>query len=168
MTDPKIAAFLHSPAGQHRLQSIVTTALAVGHAAQANPGACSVTVAGKTDDTQPGGMCCKQARQIHEIAFGLHDHSWQFAAATAHDTEQALIAAGRQLSGIVAGCVLCFNDGSVGHIVTYAGNNECVENTSDGSRGVPQRPGTKITPLSEIAAAHGGNTGRPYYAGLLV
>ena len=107
------------------------------------------------------------AREIVEGALNIPDHSWQFAAGSAHETEQKLKAAGRQLSGSIPGALGFYDDQTaggqeVGHVVVCLPGGARAENTS-GHRGNPSRPGTKITPAADVAASHGGAEGRWYW-----
>jgi len=165
-TSPVVKARIASPEGQALLARVVQFAQAAGEAAQGSPGSSELSVGGRSVAAIPGGMCDKFARQIQELAMEITEGSWQFRELTAAQTEHKLIIDNRQIGGCIPGAVGCWDDGSVGHIVTYIGSGYVAENTS-GTRGNPSRPGTKITKLDDVIAAHGGDPGRWYYAGSL-
>lgn len=164
MTNEQVRDFLHTPQGQARLARIAAVARAAAQAAQQHGEADAVEVEGREISAVPGGMCCKFARQCHELAAGLPDHGWPFASPSAADTEKLLREANRQVGGAIPGAVGFWDDGTVGHIVVCLGNGLVAENTSSW-RGDPSRPGTKVTSLQEVRRFHGGDYGRWYFAG---
>jgi hypothetical protein len=167
MTNEKTLKFVRSKAGAQARSAIDRYATEAGEAARKAPAETDVKIEGHFIAALPGGMCCRFVRQVHEAAADLAPGDWPFHSNTAAECEEKLKAEGREIGGPIPGCVICFTDGDVGHIVVYVGGSEVAENTS-GERGEPRRPGTKITPISEVHAAHGGDHGRCYYAGKLV
>ena len=165
-TSPVVKARIASDAGQALLARVAQVAQEAGETAQGSPGSSEITVEGRSIAALPGGMCDKFARQVQELAMKIPDGSWQFHAGSAAQTEHLLIVDNRRIGGCIPGAVGCWDDGTVGHIVTYIGNGYVAENTS-GTRGNPSRPGTKITKLDDVIAAHGGDSGRWYYASSL-
>ena len=111
-----------------------------------------------------GGCCERFVRQVFETALGLPPFSWWDDSQTAHDGLTKLAARGYEIAAdannLQAGDILGFA-GDPGHILIYlhtafdASKNLCAENTS-GVRGYPSAPGTKVTALADVLAAHGG------------
>ena len=167
MTNEEMRAFLHGPQGQANLQRIAHVAKEAAVLAVHEPDREILWVEGpRTIHALPGSMCCRFARESHEVAFNLPDHGWQFARESAAESEHALKEAGREIGGSLPGCLLFWNDGEVGHAAIDVGGGFAAENTCS-DRGTPSRPGTKLTPIKDIEAAHGGAPGRPYYGGAL-
>lgn len=146
--------------------------IAIGAATQHQGGDTSWPVDGYTIHLEPGGMCARGVREVHEAAMGLGAFDWAYCAATARDMETLLRKAGTKIDSPVKGCVVAMNNQSywaghigiyVGHTTAFDGSPECiVENTSSVSRGIPRGiPGTKLSPLSSVAGEISG-----YYAPL--
>ncbi|NMC34940.1 MAG: hypothetical protein GYA36_21170 [Veillonellaceae bacterium] len=106
-------------------------------------------------DLNRGGYCARFVRQVHEIACGLSDGGWEYAAGTATDMCDRLRAGGRQVDPATMrpGDILGINrnSGTYGHIAIYVGDGQIAENTSSATRGNPRSPGTKLTPLADVA-----------------
>lgn len=132
---------------------IRTVALAVGNAAKAGDEAC--TQNGVRFSLIESGMCMKDTRQIHEAALGIPAFAWRWARHYAIEADFAMRAAGLQATDPETADVVCFDHDKLegatpGHIAVYCGGGVVVENTSCGTRGNPQRAGTKITRIDEI------------------
>jgi hypothetical protein len=112
-------------------------------------------------DLETGGYCARFVRQCHDAALGQGEWAWAYKAPTAWDMEIVLKAAGLRTENPQPGDIVCVNgDGCrPGHIAIYLGDEQIAENTSSGTRGDPQAPGTKISPLSAVASRITG-----YYA----
>lgn len=121
---------------------------------------CAVDVV--TFDLETGGYCARFVRQCHDAALGKGEWHWTFAAPTAREMEKALRAAGLGIQVAAPGCVVALNNQSywAGHIAIYLGawdGGVCIaENTSSKWRGDPQGPGTKISPLADVAGEVSG------------
>lgn len=102
-----------------------------------------------------GGYCNRFVRQCFETALGMPAFSWRFGAARACETLKKLEPYRIALKDRQPGDILGFA-GDPGHICIYLGRafdpaKELVaENTSSGSRGWPQAPGTKVTSYASL------------------
>lgn len=102
-----------------------------------------------------GGYCNRFVRQCFETALMLPAFSWRFGAARACETLEKLEPYRVPLKSRQPGDILGFA-GNPGHICIYLGREfdaakELVaENTSSGSRGWPQAPGTKVTSYESL------------------
>lgn len=114
----------------------------------------------QTFDLEKGGMCGRFVRQVFETALGLSPFSWYFGAARACYMLKKLKPYEVPLSEVQAGDILGFN-GNPGHIAIYIGGafdpnkKLTAENTISGKRGYPQKPGTKVSSLTDQIKQHG-------------
>jgi hypothetical protein len=112
-----------------------------------------------TFDLETGGLCAKFVRLCHDAALGQGEWVWPYKSPTAWDMEIVLRAAGLRTDSPEPGDIVCINGAGhrPGHIAIFLGPGaggglEIAENTSNGTRGHPSAPGTKITYYSEVAA----------------
>lgn len=124
----------------------------------------SVKIGGQTFNLEERGYCGRFVRQCFETALGLPAFGWLFGAATAREMGGKMRNAGLRLKDgakLQPGDVLVWDDqddGRYGHIVLYVGDaygdgRKLVAENTSGKRGDPNKPGTKVTRLSNV---HGG------------
>ena len=125
-----------------------------------------LTIHGVDFDLHRGGRCAEFVRESEEVGQGLDPYTWRFRAATANEMIEKLRKAGLgrgEGDDPHPGDVMGYHEGAYGHVWLFAGDwygdgreDLCVENTSSRGRGDPDEPGTKVTRLADIVAAHGG------------
>lgn len=109
-------------------------------------------------DLDDGGYCARFVRQCCEVAAGLPEWGFPFAAPDAREMEKKLLLHEKGVPNLQPGDIIACNNQAYkhGHIVLYVGDGQIAENTSSGSRGDPRKPGTKVSPMAAVAATISG------------